>query len=53
MGRFAEVQELSYAYHMARGLYLLKLSQFADFQVPDAELIKYRTNYCPIDQVCD
>merc|ERR1719152_645258 len=43
---------LSFSYHMARALYLLKLSRFIDYTVPQAESIRFETNFCPSDQIC-
>lgn len=53
MGRFQDIKIFSFAYHMARGLYLLKVSQFVDFQIPDTSAgVRFASNICPIDQVC-
>eukprot|EP01050_Picozoa_sp_SAG11_P015625 SAG11_NODE_2047_length_3884_cov_1.573844_7_plen_342_part_00 len=52
MGILSGMTSFSYAYHMAKALYLLKVSQFIDFQVPENTELKFQTNLCPVDQVC-
>lgn len=54
MGGLKDIQSFSFAYHMTRGIYLLKVAQFPDYQVPNtgSGQIKFTSNMCPIDQVC-
>lgn len=52
MGKLAFMDTLSFSYHMSRALYLLKLSRFIDYTVPNIESLQYETNWCPADQIC-
>jgi ABC-type multidrug transport system ATPase subunit len=56
MGRMNSwgVPQLSYAYHMAKSLYLLNEESFTDFQIPNVDGVKFdiATNACPLDQAC-
>jgi hypothetical protein len=52
MGKLVFMDQFSFSYHMSRALYLLKLSRFIDYSVPQVESIRFETNFCPSDQIC-
>jgi hypothetical protein len=52
MGRLNFMDQFSFSYHMARALYLLKVSRFIDYTVPAVDTIRFETNFCPSDQIC-
>ena len=55
MGRIARwgVPQVSFAFHMAKALYLLKEDTFEDYQIPNVDSVKFdASNACPLDQAC-
>jgi hypothetical protein len=52
MGSFQGLQVFSYAFHLSRALYFLKVNAFIDFYAPDISAVAIGSNICLADQIC-